>query len=991
MRRFLILVGLLLPSAGLAATLTYTYDRLGRLTGVSYDNGIEVSYSYDPMGNRTNKSVILPPGLDSDGDGIPDLSDACPFTPNDPVGDPCNPDEDGDGFPDETDICPLDPVHDLVGDPCNHNDCPDGSLRDGVGDPCLHESAGDLDVTFGDGGRVTTDIGDAFSTVSGIAIQPDGKIIGSGSSDGDFALVRYDASGGLDPGFGTGGFVSVDLCAGSRDSSSRMLLQPDGKIVQGGYTNCLGDYDFVAVRYDTTGDPDPTFGSGGVAVIDIPGRVFSVAHSLALQPDGKIVQVGFSEIEGDPSARDFTVVRYNTDGGLDAGFGDGGVVLTNISEFPSPHDEAFAVAIQPDGRIVVAGNSRNDLGQHDISLVRYLPDGGLDTSFDADGKVMTRVGPGYATAGGVVFQGDGKILVAGNARNEIADPNRVDVALVRYNADGSLDAAFGSGGIVLTDLGRDYDVSRGLLVQPDGRIVLSGTSGALIPGTGSFDDTTDFAVIRYLSDGSLDMEFGSGGWVTTDFFGRADIGRDVALQPDGLIVVGGHVVIADGRRIFGLARYHSGLRLCPDGSFEDLLGDPCIHDAAGDLDMTFDSDGRVNTSFGDGVRAFGIDAALQDDGRIVMSGSANGDCVMARYETNGGLDATFGTGGVLTADYGGRETGCVVAVQPDEKILLAGTTDLDGDFRFVVARYNGDGATDATFGAGGSTIVTLPDRSFHVTKDIAVQMDGKIVLAGFTRPPGGGASDTTLVRFNIDGTLDDTFGTGGFVVNSTSADSDSFYAVLVQPDGKIVAGGESRRPDREYDLLLVRTNPDGSPDSAFGSEGIVITSLGPGTSYAFALALQADGKILAGSHLGGSVFLPPSGEDFAVLRYNPDGALDPAFDGDGIVTTDFGKDYERVSAIAVQADGAIVAGGWSGAGLSGPDFDFAIARYAPDGLLDPTFGSGGLVTTDFFGDRDWIRGLLIQPDGLIVAVGPVTPVPGTLHFGLARYLGVPSP
>src|SRR5262249_9600003 len=239
-----------------------------------------------------------------------------------------------------------------------------------------YDDDGSLDSSFGTGGKVTTDFG-RLERNPAVAIQPDGKIVSAGMSEsgpaGDIALARYNTDGSLDTSFGIGGTLTTDL--GNYEAGSAMVLQPDGKIVVGGLTY-VGVYGtnaaFLLVRYNPDGSIDSTFGSGG-AVITLIG-VYCGLHDIALQPDGKIVAVGSAYRTGF-STQDFAVARYNPDGSLDASFGSGGTLTTDITGF----QVATALAIQTDGRVCVAGYASTSLSDsaYDFALVRYNSDGTL--------------------------------------------------------------------------------------------------------------------------------------------------------------------------------------------------------------------------------------------------------------------------------------------------------------------------------------------------------------------------------------------------------------------------------------------------------------------------------------------------------------------------------------------------------------------------------------------------------------------------------------
>ena len=249
---------------------------------------------------------------------------------------------------------------------------------------------------------------------------------------------------------------------------------------------------------------------------------------------------------------------------------------------------------------------------------------------------------------------------------------------------------------------------------------------------------------------------------------------------------------------------------------------------------------------------------------------------------------------------------------------------------------------------------------FDIAEDVALQPDGKIVVVGGAELiPGNFASrDFAVARYNTDGSLDSTFGNGGKVTSSLG-EIDSASSVVVQPDGKIVAGGGGALT---IDFALVRYNTDGTPDTTFGTDGTVTTDLG-GSDYAPAVALQPDGRIVA----AGSAFFAPATWIFSLARYTSSGSLDPTFGAGGKVTSSFGGTHEVANAVAVQPDGKIVAGG--AVGSAPTSLDFGLARYNADGSLDGSFGVGGKTTTDFSGSTDNIQALVLQPDGNVTAVG----------------------
>jgi uncharacterized delta-60 repeat protein len=415
------------------------------------------------------------------------------------------------------------------------------------------------------------------------------------------------------------------------------------------------------------GDLDPTFGTGGMVTTDIHHST-DIANAVAIQPDGKLVVVGESYQNNDFSGEDFIVTRYNTDGTLDNTFGSGGKVRT---DFPGLAAVPSSVVIQPDGKIVVAGGAFplfTFLGN--FELVRYNPNGSLDQSF-GNGGIVTTIFPEGSYADAVALQPDGKIVAAGTVFVEfnIGDSSDTDFALARYNRDGTPDATFGNGGQVSTDFFGLEDDAFSVLIQRDGKIVAVGSANNPVT-------YYDFASVRYLSNGTIDTTFGVSGKVTTDFgvagFDRA---QSAALQPDGRIVAAGFAISQNGGvQDFAVARYTSN----------------------GVLDTTFSGDGKNEIDFGSCCQS-AYKVLLQRDGKIVTVGYANtessdSDFLLARLNPRGSLDATFGVGGKVRTSFGDLNGGANgAALQSDGNIVAVGfqATFSNQWTNFALARYLG--------------------------------------------------------------------------------------------------------------------------------------------------------------------------------------------------------------------------------------------------------------------------------------------------------------
>ncbi|WP_369173324.1 calcium-binding protein [Streptomyces sp. R28] len=339
------------------------------------------------------------------------------------------------------------------------------------------------------------------------------------------------------------------------------------------------------------------------------------------------------------------------------------------------------------------------------------------------------------------------------------------------------------------------------------------------------------------------------------------------------------------------------------------------------------------------------------------------------FAAPGDLDTTFGTGGKVSITTDTFAEGQDMAIQPDGRIISVGW-EQDPEFldsEFALTRHNSDGSVDTSFGGGDGEVLTDFENGEDVAQGVAVQPDGKIVVVGRhqeTDDEFAGCCWFTVARYDADGSVDTSFGGGdGWVSPGLAGGAEDAAGVAVQPDGKIVAGARAGGS-----FAVVRYLPDGSPDGAFGGgDGVTITSFSDvGGATAQDMALQPDGKIVLVGYSGETNF------DFAVARYNSDGSLDTTFSGDGRVTTDLGG-YNWGETVVVQSSGKIVASGSSGG-------RFTLVRYNVDGSRDTGFGTGGVATADF-GSTAGVSDLVLQPDDRIVAGGGGT----AGDFLLARF------
>lgn len=405
-------------------------------------------------------------------------------------------------------------------------------------------TAGALDLTFSTDGKASIPIfgGDE----SGMALQADGKIVMVGGTFTDFVLARFDTVGNLDTSFSTDGKVTTDIAGGFADERARAVaIHPDdGRIVVVGEARQPAAPFKLALamaRYMPNGDLDPTFGNGGI-VFD--SALTARAFAVAVDPDGNIVVAGDYDRSGNGVVNtDFFVARYTRLGQLDATFGVGGIVVTDLGGV----DLARNVLLQPlDHKIVVSGDSIDTSTSPSTLLptpvVRYDASGQIDPGFGAGGVARLANTSNADLGQGLALQRDGKLLCVGSAYDRV---NPTKFAVMRLTDSGGIDATFDTDGLVTTSITDQGDFAYAVAVQGD-RI--------LVAGEGNRNGVnTNFELIRYNADGSVDTTFASGGRLEIDFFGRRDVAENVAVQPTGKIVLGG-VVTPSGADGYGVAQ-----------------------------------------------------------------------------------------------------------------------------------------------------------------------------------------------------------------------------------------------------------------------------------------------------------------------------------------------------------------------------------------------------------------------------------------------------
>jgi uncharacterized delta-60 repeat protein len=334
------------------------------------------------------------------------------------------------------------------------------------------------------------------------------------------------------------------------------------------------------------------------------------------------------------------------------------------------------------------------------------------------------------------------------------------------------------------------------------------------------------------------------------------------------------------------------------------------------------------------------------------------------------LDSTFGNNGIVITPTANSSEINAIALQPDGKIVAAGYSNNLGIYHFQIARYNIDGTLDNSFGNGGIVITSIGNSSMPFS--IQIQPDGKIITAGSVEPNNTAPPfqfHSVIVRYNSDGSLDTDFGTGGIVTTMADPMEDGIASILLQINGKIIAGGWAGNQ-----FLLMRYNTDGSLDNTFGIGGMIKTYMEGSQSYIWAIAQQPDGKILAAGTTG-----DVSNYKFALARFNTDGTIDTNFGILGKVTTDFNPFfYDVATSISLISGGQILLAGYS-------ESNIAMAKYNNDGTPDVSFGNGGKITSGNYPPVPH-QSLGIQSDGKIIVSGNTIITPTNSYgYSLTRF------
>ena len=688
------------------------------------------------------------------------------------------------------------------------------------------------------------------------AFQPDGKIVLAGSGYNLNGMARFTNAGVPDSSFGKNGFQTTNF------SATAVTVKTNGKIIVTGNTALNS----VIGQFNTNGRPDVSFNKTGLALFDFtlkiaPPRGFTdsaIVHTgnattLAVQADGKIVVAGnvYSELIG----KNFAIARYNTDGSMDNSFNGNGRQITAINGT----DEGYAVAIQKDGKILLSGYTYTTSSNTIFALVRYNKNGSPDSTFNGNGRQTANAGNMYIMPGtGVGVQTNGKIVLAGCTLMG----TDYDFVVARFNENGSPDNSFGTNGIVTTDINTSDDYTGSVTIQSDDKIVLAGYS--------YLGSNQLFSLARYNRDGVADNNFGVAGKLSGDYNQGNTRYNATAIQADGKVVVAGTTWNGLDND-FAIARYNTN----------------------GSVDLSFGDKGKASTSFGGIEEAVAI--VIQADGKIIVAGASTNNLnlnqfAVARYNTNGTLDNTFTNNGKqLVSAIGNADICKSVALQADGKIVLAGSTFTDLNYdscRFALVRLNSNGTPDNTFSDDGKQITSFGD-AYSAASSVAIQTDGKIVIAG--RIYLNQQNNFAIARYNINGSLDNSFSNDGKQNNVFGAEDYFLESMAIQTDGKIVAAGFSQSMGgSSTSFLLSRYNSNGTPDAAFGNNGFKSTNIGTNFNFGISVAIKNDGRIAVGG----------TNNNFAIVLYKNNGNPDSSFANNGVQITSIGLSDSRIQCLA---------------------------------------------------------------------------------------------
>lgn len=715
---------------------------------------------------------------------------------------------------------------------------------------------------------------------------------------------------------------------------------------------------------------DTTFGAGTGTATRSTGVSYEYSNDVERQSDGKVIVGGATRHGGNAGV----LARYTAAGAPDLAFaGDGHLELPTLSSVSD-------VAIAADDTIYVSGSS-NGLSPARVMVLHLLADGTFDATWNGTGSMAIQTGTGATSPAGLELQPDGKLVVGINATRA---GNGLDFGAVRLLAAGGYDTSFGSGGTTLVAVSTLQDSAMDVRLAPSGKIIIVGYTKQVVSL-----QLWNMAIVRLDTAGAVDTTFHADGIATVQ------VGTACTTCHSQAFAV---VVRADERVVLvGQSNHRFAMAALT---------------STGDPDTTFNTTGDLTTVVGTS-RSEGLDAVLLADGRIIVGGYAySGGAsrqAFAMYATTGALDATFGTagkylvgassqndwssavvpdgaGGLLSAGGprmathavsatgsaipgfagGAAATSSPVTTNGDDNprsiarrvgtgpIASGCAVSADGYYDATLEAFTDSGSPDLAFGTGGRVVLPA-GAGYDCFDDVVVQPDGRIVAAGETYT--NWHADVRVARFLADGTLDPSFGTGGQVILPVMASANDGVAdIELQPDGTILLGGWTGSPYRTW---VGRLTTSGALDSTFGTGGTTTFTVGT-EGWANSLRRAADGSLLvAGVAKIGTDW------DGYVARLTTAGMLDVTFSGDGIAPIEPSTGYDEIIDVEETALGIVVAG----SATVGGEKHLFTSRVTPAGAVDAAYGTGGAATLRVADGYATVRSAALEPSGSIFVGG----------------------
>lgn len=814
------------------------------------------------------------------------------------------------------------------------------------------QNSGDLDISFGQNGKVLKDFGQADFSVRSQITQTDGKIVIAGvvlMHDNSYGyLMRINGDGSLDTSFnGTGLVINRDVTG-----FYKVVTQPDGKLL---IAASVGEYAtiFRILRYLPNGTLDNSFGQGGTVGPILEQGAGQYYIDLALQSDGKIILLSRLDNIFNGGPENFPILtRYKSDGEVDNTFGTNGATTLAIGTYC----DAQNVLVLNDDKIVISGTTNINSFQR-YFIAKFTASGIFDLTFNSTGwrsYVLTGYnGNSLMKLSNLVVQSDGKFLFV----IETLVDNCPTLLLYRVTAQGNLDTSFSGDGVASEiTLNADYEGRSILRILPNGTYLIAMRMFVNF-GTGTYRQVY---LYNFLPNGSTNIDFGSQYNGNTHCYTgdlHARLGG-LSMNNDGTIAITGNTDISQDKESIFLIKVETNGWQTFVNSEEEVL--EYLH--------PFPAYNQI------------VASKLQPDGKIVVGGNAFSNNqlrpIVARFNSDGSLDSSFGVGGFrILRSYGSFCYLKDIEITPSGKILVASGNE--GSF---VAQLNANGSIDNSFGNGGYKTFDADD--FKIMK-IELLNDGKILLAGSGISNIGGtlSRNYKLIKLNANGTSDSTFGiNGNSTVGSTTNDNEVLHDVKALPSGKIIAAGTIQNQERQ-NVALFHYNADGTLDTESFNSGITTIPF-DGTQIPHRLIISGTNKIIL-SYTTLTIQTDSWSYSPVIARFFANGELDTSFGGDGIV--EFSEQtISRPKDLYEDNNGKLLIAGTTFFPVEYSTNNFTVIRVNTDGSLDDSFADNGKLILDFNNKADVINSLIVSGNTAI-ACGSSVFTENSNDFSMAKF------